>query len=232
MYINSLALQALVERVTSRNTLDSGIFYDIAKVENSQDYKFVQETTDAARKILDTAVSLAEDGILRYAPVRLYLRITSASIFLLKAISLGARTTEVQNSLNTLDRCIHALRSGRLDDIHLSSRYGTLIHRHVSRFRRNFRSQLQPRAVSTMPPVTSHGLQAREGNMAESNLIHMNHFATDIDESSIDEWLAQPFDPSLAPFGVGEHQSASGLELDSLDFLWNMLPHPGPSGNQ
>jgi hypothetical protein len=38
----------------------------------------------------------------------------------------------------------------------------------------------------------------------------------------IDDWLAQPFDPSIAPFGMGTYQSASGFEMDSLDFLWNM----------
>jgi hypothetical protein len=38
----------------------------------------------------------------------------------------------------------------------------------------------------------------------------------------IDAWLAQSFDESIAPFGIGVNHSTSGLELNSLDFLWNM----------
>lgn len=41
-----------------------------------------------------------------------------------------------------------------------------------------------------------------------------------------EDWWARPFDPNIAPFssnsgGHGEGVSL-GLELDSLDFLWNL----------
>jgi hypothetical protein len=40
-----------------------------------------------------------------------------------------------------------------------------------------------------------------------------------------EDWWARPFDPNIAPFSThgnaGEGVSL-GLELDSLDFLWNL----------
>jgi hypothetical protein len=103
MYINSVAIQALVERMSNREGPDTELDYDFLEVENSQDYKYVQKVTDASRQILQATVILAEEGILCYSPVRVFLRITSASIFLLKAISLGARNYELQKSLGILD---------------------------------------------------------------------------------------------------------------------------------
>jgi hypothetical protein len=177
---------------------------------------------------------LAEEGILCYSPARVFLRITSASIFLLKAISLGARNHELQKSLGILDQCIQALRSSTLDDIHLSSRFGMLIDRHVKRFRRNFRVQSR---LSTGLNALEKSFQWNESSSdgaplnrpGDENDILVGQFndiygmPTQVDGSiPIDDRLAQPFDPSIAPFGMGTYQSASGFEMDSLDFLWNM----------
>ena len=234
MYINSVAIQALVERMSNREVPGTKLDYDFLEVENSQDYKYVQEVTDASRQILQTAVMLAEEGILRYSPVRVFLRITSASIFLLKAISLGARNYELQKSLGILDQCIQALRSSTLDDIHLSSRFGMLIDRHVKRFRRNFRAQSRLSTGLNVPeksfqwnePSSDGAPLSRPGGQNDMLVGQFNDIygmPTQVDGGiPIDDWLAQPFDPSIAPFGMGTYQSASGFEMDSLDFLWNM----------
>ena len=103
-----------------------------------KEYKFVQEVIDASRSVLATAVDLAEADLLRYCPVRIFISVTSASIFLLKAISLGTRQSELDKSLVTLEKCIHALRYSTHDDMHLSSRYGMLLDRHVRKFKTQF----------------------------------------------------------------------------------------------
>jgi hypothetical protein len=235
MYINSLAVQALVERASTRGGQYVAFEVDRFKMENRQDQKFIQEVIDASRSILSTTTTLAENGGLRYSPVRLFLRITSASIFLLKAISIGARHSEVQKSLDTLDRCIQALRSSTLDDIHLSSRYGMLIERHVRRFRKNFRVQSAAGGRNTdlqTPAASNEGSKAQPNPVADAPQMTVSPTNVDKDlatadfdfdfDVEMDAWLAQPFDESIAPFGIGVNQSASGLELNSLDFLWNM----------
>ena len=39
---------------------------------------------------------------------------------------------------------------------------------------------------------------------------------------SADDWLALPFDPSMAPFGLSGVQTFQGLDDGSLDFIWNL----------
>lgn len=249
MYINSLAVQAIVDRLKTKDWSSANLDYDFLDVENSQDYQYVQEVTHASRAILQTTVELAEAGMLRYAPVRVFIRITSASIFLLKAISLGTRNAELLKSLDVLDHCIQALRSSTLDDIHLSSRYGMLIERHVARFRRNFR--VQPKSASgvvarsqiSLAPSSTTQFNNYNNNdnnntssssiapkPAQANTLYdsnnpSNMYSTQrpMDDLVLDDdWLTQPFDPMLAPFGLGADQTASGFEMDSLDFLWNL----------
>jgi hypothetical protein len=92
IYINSLAVQAIVERTLSKqehanqadNVLRSGL------EPSSMDYEYVQQVVDGSRAILQAVLDLSRSGHLRYAPVRTFLRITSASIFLLKVRSKRA----------------------------------------------------------------------------------------------------------------------------------------------
>lgn len=207
------------------------------------------------------AVELSDQGILQYCPVRLYLRIVSASIFLLKSLSLGSREADISASLEALDRCIAALQNSRSDDIHLSNRYATLIARHVQRFRRNFRVKektfLPPTATSQrsqpITPFTSSGANAARYQEHQQQRQAQNPEASactgdivrgfspelsqgvgsgaleefDFGEYEITEdWLAQPFNPQIAPFGLEYMPAGAGIALDSLDFLWNISDQP------
>ena len=239
MYINSIAIQAIVERARGKGTLTI-LDYDFVKKDNRKEYKFVQEVIDASRSVLATAVDLAEADLLRYCPVRIFISVTSASIFLLKAISLGTRQSELDKSLVTLEKCIHALRYSTHDDMHLSSRYGMLLDRHVRKFKRNFRVQngatvpptphSEPNSRGPMNAFAELGEQVNVGSNNSQNTIGQmsNHNSFDVPQlpndlgMEMDEWLAQPFDPSFAPFDFDVNQAASGLEINSLDFLWNL----------
>lgn len=226
MYTNSIAMQAHVER-EKQKTPSAHFNDDLMSSENRQDRKFIGEVIDASRSILATAVSLADMDVLKYCPVRVFISITAASIFLLKAMGLGTRYSDLQKSLNILDQCIRALMYSTHDDMHLSSKYGRLLARHARRFRRNFRVKSsitnpptpgpleQTPLSSTMQPVTNGSLR---------NPLSTSHPTASFDsidiEPGADDWLVHPFDTSFAPFTMD--QPATGLEMNSLDFLWTV----------
>lgn len=232
MYVHSVAIQAIAERAVARGSSEILLDYELCRNEYAQDIKFNNEVREASCEILLIAIKLGEGGELRHCPVRVYLRIVSASIFLLKSISLGARNSDLLHSLSILDRCNQALQCTRQDDMHLSARYGQLIARHVRRFKKNFRVQ----ARLNTPLPTASGLFSKSAEPMSKPLDNqtpaldptittdaannsLETFAFDIG-TNVDDWLAQPFDPSIAPFGI--EQSGSGLAIDSLDFLWNL----------
>ena len=255
MYIHSIAIQALVDRISNLAGGDQDWQdHEIWRSKHPQDFAAVNTVREASGDILSAAIELSEDGLLQYCPVRIYLRIVSASVFLLKSISLGSREADVSTSLKILERCISALQINRADDIHLSSRYATLISRHVQRFKRNFRvkkavlppnvSVHQSRAVSPSA-LNAHNSQA--GLISIQPQQQQQHEATtyssgtqpipsNVDNTAaatlgqfdftanvfMEDWLAQPFDPQIAPFGTNYMPGGAGIALDSLDFLWNI----------
>ncbi|KAL2393364.1 Transcription factor hmgR [Exophiala dermatitidis] len=255
VYIHSIAIQALVDRITNLSGGDEmWQDHEIWRSKHAQDFASVNEVRESSCKILMTAVELSDEGILQYCPVRVYLRIVSASVFLLKAISLGSREADISSSLKTLDRCIVALRTNRADDIHLSSRYAILISRHVQRFRRNFRVKKKallptphrsrvasPFRAGTLIGQHNDNDQQEPRNQDVSSSAHTRNDDQegnresfpgtvtgstdqfDFDENGmLEEWLAQPFDPQIAPFGLDYMQAGAGIAVDSLDFLWNI----------
>ena len=231
MYINSIAIQAVVERAKTKGAMTI-LDQEFAKKENRREYQFIQEVVEASRSILATAVDLATADLLRYCPVRVFISVTSASIFLLKAVSLGTRQSELDKSLDTLERCIHALRYKTYDDMHLSSRYGMLLERHVKNFKRSFRGSKTPSKAPRNPAGADFSLSQQIGNFSgrgnEQGLLSDEDVSFDSPQfgddvgPEIDDWLAQPFDPAFAPFDFDISQAASGLEMSSLDFLWNL----------
>ncbi|KFZ17360.1 hypothetical protein V501_01762 [Pseudogymnoascus sp. VKM F-4519 (FW-2642)] len=273
MYVNSLSIQAIVERTVSQS--NNSATAETAPYERSasqlpsddllvtsisaSDYNLISEVIDASVQILKKSISLSQSGQLIHAPMRTYVRIVSASIFLLKAISLGARNTDIQTSLDVLDEFIQALQISTTDEVHLGSRYATLLERHVRRFRRNFvgpfkasKAGLHRPSTLNVPPyaqMTSaslnhlsprqndHAANSDEPLSGEKGLGEMAGQARTLDFDGMqftgdggldvagylgDDWLAQPFDPNIAPFGVGGSQSMGGIDLGSLDFLWNL----------
>ncbi|PVH79827.1 hypothetical protein DL98DRAFT_419691, partial [Cadophora sp. DSE1049] len=194
-YTNSLAIQAVIERAVSRGADRFGGDHDdiLSRSLDPQDYRFVNEVVTSSRQILQKGIALVRSESLKFMPMRVLLRITSASLFLLKTISIGGPSIDLQVSLKKLYESDDALRATPVDDMDLASRYATLIERHVTRFRHNFTSSRQP----DFPQSFSSGLPA----------------------IGID---AQAFDPSLAPFFTNGNQILVGFDADSLGFLWNI----------
>ncbi|PNS18924.1 hypothetical protein CAC42_6019 [Sphaceloma murrayae] len=157
VYLNSLGLQAVVERCT-RNTpkqevnsnkaaqgmaqaLASGASIPASILERcyGSDRFYVNEVTDGCRRLLKSVVEGLYPGEhLRHAPVRTYFRIISVAIILLKTFALGATENDVAISLEYLDRTIQALQTCIVDDVHVASRFADLLRTLTDRIRARF----------------------------------------------------------------------------------------------
>ncbi|OKL56252.1 hypothetical protein UA08_08524 [Talaromyces atroroseus] len=170
VYTHSFGMQAVVERIladSSTNPVSSNNNNTVDPTSTAQattteinldpiDHEFIEEVIDGSCQILKKVIELAQADKLRFSPVRIFLRVTSSSIFLLKALSLGVRHTKLQESFDILERSIQALRSNILDDVHLASRYAILLEVHLSRLRRNMVASSS--SSSTMAPKVVGGI--------------------------------------------------------------------------
>jgi hypothetical protein len=225
IYTNSLGMQAVVERTLAETDPDGPQEEILPLNVEPRDYDFIQEVVDGSCQILQKVVQLNESGALRFSPVRIFLRITTSSIYLIKGLSLGSRNQKLHSSLDILDAAIRAMRSSTLDDMHLASRYATLLDLHVARLRESFVASARPpripsRGVS-IEKVTTNGMDFLSNhNAGQSGIASL---AEDVHGMMPDDdWLALPFDPSMAPFGLDSTQSFQGFDDGTLDFIWNL----------
>lgn len=220
-YVNSLSIQAVVERALARGVNnpygDQGDLFQ--SYIDPEDCNFINEVTTSSRYILQRATAVVQSGTLKYTPMRILFRVASASLFLLKSISLGDRNVDLQVSLHILDESNAALRATPLDDIDVASRYATLLERHTARFRKNFTVARQPAFGFPMPsyPINPE----MEGTLSSQYGASGLYDAQRLPENGLDGWSAQPFDPSIAPFVIEGDQMYFGFDDNSLDFLWN-----------
>ncbi|KAL3479953.1 hypothetical protein BJX99DRAFT_55054 [Aspergillus californicus] len=227
-YTHSIGMQAVVERVFA----DSDPNAEEVRAANIDpvDYEYIQEVIDGCCQILQKVTELGESGALRFSPVRIFLRITTSSIFLMKCLSLGTRQAKLRESLDILERCILALKSNALDDIHLSTRYAALLETHVSRLRRNL-------LASSKVIRGSHGCTSRSSMPPQLNTdtedstptldVHVQTipdwgFIPSLNDLAADDWLSLPFDPSMAPFGISGGGQFPAYEGGGLNFIWNL----------
>lgn len=161
IYVNSLSLQAVVERCTnnatqtvSNNSNGQGVQPTLSPATlmtygklpigqlggfTAQDQEFVREVVDGCRKLLHTVVDgLLPGGYLKHAPVRTYFRIISGAMFLLKTFALGAPRADVRMSIDLMDATVEALRNCVVDDVHLGLRFADLLETLTSRLRNRF----------------------------------------------------------------------------------------------
>ncbi|KAI9926826.1 hypothetical protein MW887_003923 [Aspergillus wentii] len=232
VYTHSVGMQAVVERVLA-GTDPSQVVEEVRPMNiDPIDYEYIQEVIDGCCQILQKVTHLAELGALRFSPVRIFLRITSSSIFLMKALSLGTRQAKLRESLDILENCIHALKTNALDDIHLSTRYAELLAMHVSRLRRNLlassktmkNGRAATRRSSTGPPPWADNNRSNSTSVEDPVAQDMSDmsFISSLNDMAADDWLSLPFDPSMAPFGVSSGGQFPAYEGGALNFIWNM----------
>ncbi|KAE8137670.1 hypothetical protein BDV38DRAFT_246667 [Aspergillus pseudotamarii] len=229
VYTHSVGMQAVVERVLA----DSDPHAEEVRALNIDpiDYEYIQEVIDGCCQILQKVIQLAENGVLRFCPVRIFLRITSSSIFLMKALSLGTRQSTLRESLDVLERSIQALRSNALDDIHLSTRYAALLDMHVARLRRNLLASSKTvksnqgtasRPSMGVPSSTDHSNNTPMMDISMSQNMSDMGYIPSLNDVAADDWLSLPFDPSMAPFGISSAGQFPAYEGGALNFIWNL----------
>ncbi|KAE8360640.1 hypothetical protein BDV27DRAFT_134146 [Aspergillus caelatus] len=229
VYTHSVGMQAVVERVLA----DSDPHAEEVRALNIDpiDYEYIQEVIDGCCQILQKVIQLAENGVLRFCPVRIFLRITSSSIFLMKALSLGTRQSTLRESLDVLERSIQALRSNALDDIHLSTRYAALLDMHVARLRRNLLASSKTvksnqgtasRPSMGVPSSTDHSNNTPMMDIPMSQNMSDMGYIPSLNDVAADDWLSLPFDPSMAPFGISSAGQFPAYEGGALNFIWNL----------
>ncbi|KAH7113897.1 hypothetical protein B0J11DRAFT_511400 [Dendryphion nanum] len=159
VYLNSLALQAVVERCTHNTPLQQHAQPNGAGNTNGQDGSrdggaipfntlqkwygddryYIKEVIDASRNVLKVVVEgLYPGDYLRHAPVRTFFRIVSVAIILLKTFALGATEDDVALSLKLLDDGVEALRTSIVDDVHVGNRFADLVETLTHRIRARF----------------------------------------------------------------------------------------------
>ncbi|KXX75983.1 Transcriptional activator ARO80 [Madurella mycetomatis] len=183
IYINSLSLQAVVERCTSNAGGGSGTggsvsghsgpqlspqtqnYYGMLPLGRlggfgAEDQEYVREVVNGSRSLLRTVVEgLLPGDYLKHAPVRTYFRIISGAMFLLKTFALGAPKSDVEMSIGLMDRTVDALRNCVVDDVHLGIRFADMLETLTSRLRNRF-IHAPPPPVSTgdgRSPGATHG---------------------------------------------------------------------------
>lgn len=161
IYVNSLSLQAVVERCTS-NAGNTGSGSGNAAGNAAQlspqtqnyfgklplgqlggfsvvDQEYIKEVVSGCRSLLRIVVDgLLPGGYLKHAPVRTYFRIISGAMFLLKTFALGAPRADVKLSIDLMDSTVEALRNCVVDDVHLGIRFADLLDSLTSRLRNRF----------------------------------------------------------------------------------------------
>lgn len=246
MYINSIAFQALVERASQTSLGDPWLEQDFLRREYAQDARFIDDVRESSGQILRIAKALSDEDVLRHCPVRVSLRVVSASIFLLKTLSVGSREVDAKASLEQLDGGIQAMMNNDSGDIHLSNRYAELIARHVRRFKRSLKPRRSRRHSFDVQNIDQSGRLSENHRKQPTDSQDVNEWQvpagnggpavigpSDIslptnggDFLAWDDWLSRPFNRMLAPFGIEPDQATAGLAHDSLDFLWDLPSFP------
>ncbi|EPS42693.1 hypothetical protein H072_3292 [Dactylellina haptotyla CBS 200.50] len=217
LYVNSLALQAVVDRCTNTNLNPNNLNGSSKKTKDAAtpmdlngnptitpatflapppvmasnpgyatlmqicagDEEYIKEVVDASRCLLLTVIrKLLPGGWLKHAPVRTYLRIASAAMYLLKTFALGAREDDIKVSLKLMDQTVYALRAASCDDVHLALRFGDLLETLTARIRSRFVRMNQ--SGKDTPNKLNHGESNADQAMPDAAVPSThNHTETD-----------------------------------------------------
>jgi hypothetical protein len=175
IYINSLALQAVVERGTNmamgksgqdasphtQNLLNKLPITHLGGFSQG-DKEYVNQVVEGSRNLLRTVVEgLLPNNYLKHAPVRTYFRIISGAMFLLKTFALGASKSDVETSIGLMDRAVEALRDCVVDDVHLGTRFADMLETLTRRLRHRF---MQAPVSSETGATSRDEIEGQAGN--------------------------------------------------------------------
>ncbi|KAK0621424.1 hypothetical protein B0T17DRAFT_534001 [Bombardia bombarda] len=245
IYVNSLSLQAVVERCTNNAGGASAPGGSVSgssapqlspQTQNyygklplgqlggfgAEDQEYVKEVVNGSRNLLRTVVEgLLPDDYLKHAPVRTYFRIISGAMFLLKTFALGAPKSDVEISINLMDQTVNALRTCVVDDVHLGIRFADMLETLTSRLRNRFIHAPPPPLSTTdgRSPVANQVDSTMNGGGGGLNGHGLGHMSTNEIWSKMRE-VAGGHERSSTPANI----SATPWDLTTGNF-------PYPSGS-
>ncbi|KAH6662950.1 hypothetical protein F5X68DRAFT_178076 [Plectosphaerella plurivora] len=220
----AVSIQAVVARAASSGFGASNNTEDVfSAFITPKDARFLQDVISSSKSVLHLATMTDFKTQLPYAPARIKVSVISASVFLLKALSVGSTNTDVHAALQTLDQCTATLKSSPPDDMDFALRYGALIERHTAQFRAHLTFTRTPAngEPSSRASLANLG-QGTDALMPTLGQPSGPDFGGMDLGSEGDMWVALPFDSGLAPFSSGSDQLSLGLDVDSLNFLWSL----------
>lgn len=214
-------MQAVVYRASRASTGDS-TRGGLSSYLTSHDTRLLQQVISDSSRALYIATSDSFRVNLSYAPARIRISVISSSVFLLKAIAIGAPSTEVPALLHNLDRCTATFKKFAPDDMDFALRYAQLVQEHTAYLRRTLAPGVAAPSVGEVGPDQNSPSYWSE---LAASLPAMPSERADDDGMGFDlnggcGFL--PFDLSMAPFGDSVDQLSRGIEANSLDFLWNL----------
>jgi hypothetical protein len=208
---SALGLQAIVSRTLAESS--TGASQSTCFNLTSTDLAHVQDVIDSAIATMKVAIRLSDATLLRFCPIKVFLHITTASIFLLKALGLGVSQAQLQDAWNVLKQVIAALKQSNPDDLHLGVRYATLLEVHLAKLQGSFIPSTR------QPESTLHaGMNNDPGDMSAWHMDATHSSGMGVDPN----WFSLPLDASMIPYEIGDFQGLHSLGDGTLDFLWNL----------
>ncbi|RDW63145.1 Zn(II)2Cys6 transcription factor domain-containing protein [Aspergillus mulundensis] len=254
LYVNSLALQAVVDRWTTMSNEDAQAQNKPSSASGNTSFNvlmelyrvnepFIQEVVNSSRKILTTVLEgLVPGDHLKHAPVRTCFRILSGMIFLLKTFTLGAKEDDVRVSLDLQDRTVEALRTCVVDDIHLSHAIARLLELLTANIRTRFLrfapldrsgdgdSASASHDRASAPTSRPHSPRPREGPHARQDGLSNSHTWPPAHSSAHSQLggYADAHPPSTAPL-TSVHDPLAGIPaqpINSSNINVSFMPPP------
>lgn len=246
--INSIALPKISNRSTTIPIASSPTIFL-----SPGDSQAVATIRQSSCDMLNIATKLHQDHqILRLCPVRVFLRIIAAAIFLLKVLSLPLdwQFLRIEESFACLGKCIEALKHCHADDEHLSTRYGVLLERHADSLKKALRKK---QYHVNHQQQQSHNHINHNNHVDENNTLSnsraentsaatafspppdpdlntiltepdLQHWPLDSTRTSLDNGNSNgDLTGTMTPF-LNDEDYMPGLALDSMDFFWNISP--------
>ena len=199
---NSVGMQVQVERMTSNGqTTTSQSSRDRGSIDPSPTgtTAYAENVTTYCCALLTTIVDMHDAQVLRYAPVRVFMRTVAASVLLLKTLAIGVRTRQLKPALDLLDRVVRALESSAVDDVHLARHYATLLNSCLQRAKRSFATSSMRAGTPGWATPTHNG----SSHDSQAAIASATRFPPQIDPAGStsdaafglegDDWWALPF---------------------------------------
>lgn len=231
----AVAVQAVVEKAAVANAGPSPKLDAIFTTQTtSQDARFLSGVAKDAGEVLRLAALSSFKEHLPFVPTRLRIFVVSSSVFLLKAICVGSRTTASDSVLLTLEQSARALQTLAPDDMCFASRSAMLIEKQTSRLRQSLvpnrdigEAQTASHSSTNTESNSMNGQQTFEFGLPNGpdqdsmgGMMNLDAFDSSGLAADGDAWMTLPYDYNVAPFSTDTEAMSFGFEIDSLDFLW------------